>query len=232
MKHIFYSILCTILLCTPVFAQIKVPDKVDSYKPVIAESTTDAQVYVWQVRLATKTVTWNTDSPIVRISVNNNKTQHIWAEPGKYEVNLTAINVDWEKKEITYNEHFAQFEVLDRSAPDPPVPPVPVPSAFKDKVKSAVSKVDQAALSYKVKVAEVYAGIAAEAEATPTSWDAALMLNEAKVRNATVLPSSVLTGWAGFWPPLAKALQELNLKPEDLKGHITAFKEIAEVLKQ
>lgn len=235
MRSVFLGLIVTMLLCSQSFGQIKVADKIDEYKPIIIESTTDASIYIWQVRLSVRGPK-NTDNPVTKVSINNNKTLHVWAEPGKYEVNLTTVNIDWEQKQVTQLDNYATFEVLARGAPIPPDPgpnpPPPTPTAFKEKVKSALTKVSPATLTYKTKVAEVYSGIATEAAANPTSWDAALMVNEAKVRNATALPSDVLTQWSGFWPELATAFQALALKPEDLQGHITAFKEVAEVLNQ
>lgn len=236
MRSIVLGMIGVMLLCAPTFGQVKVADKVDEYKPIIIESTVDASVYIWQVRLSVKGPK-NSDSPITKVSINNNKTLHAWAEPGKYEINLTTIDIKWDEKQVVQTEHYATFEVVARGTPTPPPddpnpPPVPTPTAFKEKVKAALTKVTPATLSFKPKVAEVYAGIATEAAANPTSWDAALMVNEAKVRNATALPSDALAGWGGFWPELATAFQNLGLKPEDLQGHITAFKEVAEVLNQ
>ena len=70
-----------------------------------------------------------------------------------------------------------------------------------------------------------------KAKANPTAWDAASMVNEVKVRHATVLPSSVLNAWSTFWVDLAKAFVELKLDAGNLQGHITAFEDVAETLK-
>lgn len=123
---------------------------------------------------------------------------------------------------------------LGPTSPVPPVVPpvVPPTTNFETQVKTALTKVDSSALSYKKNVAEVYATIANEAKTSPNSWDAANMVNQAKVRNTTALPSDALSKWAGFWPELAKAFVELKLAPEDLQGHIVAFEEVARVLNQ
>lgn len=213
------------------------PDKIDVHKPIIAGAQEEADVYIWKV-----------DRPAMKIVVDNGKAIHVWAPPGEYEVQLTTITVEvsidpnWDPnsgkppkidKNIQYNEHYAVFEVVGEDGPDPPDPPnPPTPTAFKQKIEAALKKVDQSALTYKGEVANIYKAIANEAEAQPNSWDAATMVNESKVRVATALPTSVLSGWSGFWPELAKAFKELKLTKDDLDGHIKAFKEVAEVLEK
>lgn len=223
MKIALYSFIIFLLLCPTVSGQIKIKEKYDEYEPIVGVAETDSDINVWQL-------VGSAGKKYKKITVNNGKEVHVWAEPGKYDLSLTAIKIVWDKKEVTYNEYYSTFEVLAKGPKPPDDPDPPNPSTFKGQVKAALSKVDSSALSHKTKVAEVYSGIAKEAEAQPDSWDAALMVNEAKVRNATVLPTEALSKWAPFWTDLAKALQGLNLPAEDLKGHIQAFKDIAEVL--
>lgn len=229
--------LALVLFSGTVFGQINTPTKVDEHKPIIVSAVTPADVYIWSVR-----------KPATRVVVDNGKTLHIWAPPGVYEVSLTTIKVDvkvdpnWKPdsgttpqviKDVQYNEHFAEFEVVRPGPPTPkpddPVPP-PVPTAFKQKVSEALKKI-VAGIAYKDKVGENYAAVASEAKANPSAWDAAAMVNEVKVRHATVLPSTALNSWSIFWVDLAKAFVELKLDSSDLQGHIKAFEEVAEVLK-
>lgn len=214
-----------IIACSTLFGQtiINVPDKIDQYKPIIIEAVDNANVYIWSLPDAAS-----------KVSLNNGKTLHVWAPPGKYSIKLTTIIVDFEKKDIKYNEGISQFEVLGNS-PAPVIPPVvppvvPVTSAFKDKVKTLLGKVPAASLTYKSKVADNYKEIAEEAKADKDSWDAAGMVNEVKVRNTNNLPLNILGGWASFFNELGKAFKELNLNPSDLDGHIKAFEDVAEVL--
>jgi len=226
------------LVSVPVSAQISAPDKVDAHKPIIVEAQAEADVYIW-----------NVPSPAVKIVVDSGRGLHVWAPPGKYEIRLTTISVDvkvdpdWKpdgtsvpdlKKNIQYNEHFATIEVLGSGpSPNPNPNPNPNPSnAFKQKITAALTKVDEAGLTFRGKVADVYANICQEVEANPEAWDAATMVNEAKVRVATALPSATLKSWAGFWPGLGKAFKEQGLKASDLDGHVAAFKQVVEVLEK
>lgn len=215
---------CSVLFGQTSSSTINVPDKIDQYKPIIIEATDVANVYIWTLPDAAS-----------KVSLNNGKTLHVWAPPGKYSIKLTTIIVDFEKKDIKYNEGVGQFEVLGNSpAPVVPITPVtpviPVTSAFKDKVKTLLGKVPAASLTYKNKVADNYKEIAEEAKAERDSWDAAGMVNEVKVRNTNNLPLNILGGWASFFNELGKAFKELNLNPGDLDGHIKAFEDVAEIL--
>ena len=216
--------------------QISVPDKIDVNRPIIIGAQEEADVYIWRV-----------DRPAIRVIVDNGKTVHVWAPVGKYEVTLTTITVnvginpDWDPesgnpptidKDIEYDEHYAFFEVEGEDGPEPPDDPDDEPTEFKQIIADGVKKIDAVSLSYKGEVASIYRVIALEAESQPSSWDAATMVNEAKVRVATMLPTSVLSGWSVFWPELAKAFKSLKMPASDLAGHIKAFKEVAETLEK
>lgn len=216
----FYSMLF-LLFPTILYGQVNIPSKVDNYQPIIASSQSDADVYIWSV-----------PEPALYVTVDNGKAIHVWAPVGKYNVKLTTIKVAWEDKKISYDNHVATFEVVG-STPVPPTPnptPDPTPTAFKQKVEAALSKVSDTGKTYKKNIANNYTAIATEVSLNPKAWDVATMVNEAKTRNATVLPSSVMSGWSGFWPDLARALQELKLDSTDLEGHVKAFNDIASVL--
>lgn len=196
--------------------QINVPSTVDVHKPIVVSAANEADVYIWHV-----------PAPAIHLTVDGGKTLHIWAPVGKYDLRLTTIKVAWEDKKVSYDEHFAQFQVLgDKPNPDPD----PMPTAFKEQVANALKTVSAPATSYKKNVANNYRAVASEAKANPNAWDAATMVNEVKTRNATALPSSVLAGWSGFWPKLARAFTELKLDSNDLNGHIKAFEDVADVL--
>lgn len=228
---LLYCGICIGLFLTPnLFGQIKCLDKIDEHKPIIMESETEANVYKWSM-----------SKQISKISLENGRIIHCWAPPGKYDIGLMTITVDFDKKDIQFNEHEFILEVVKGNLPptpptpptppNPPTPPVPPQTAFKQAVASALAKVPTAGQQYKVKIAEVYSGIALEAESQPNAWDAATMVNEAKVRNSGALPVSALTDWKDFWSGLATAFRNLKLSATDLQGHIKAFKEVAEVLK-
>lgn len=224
MKFLGSLILLLGLFITPSIAQIKGPTKIDAHKPIILESVTDADVYIWKI-----------DAPAQKIPINDNKVLHVWAPPKKsaYNVTLTTITVDWDNKKLSYNEYYSTFEVIgNEPGPDPnPGPdPTPEPTAFKQKVEDALKKVKSEYTSYKENVGKVYQLVASEAKSSPNAWDPASMINEAKVRLATELPTQVIIGWMGFWPELAQALKDLKLTADDLDGHIKAFEDIATVL--
>lgn len=203
--------------------QIQGPERVDAHEPIVLSSQSDAKAYIWKV-----------PQPAKRIAIDNGKTVHIWAPPGKYDVHLITINVDFKAETFEYKEHFATFQVgKPAPKPDPDVPdiPTPEPTAFKAKVQAAVAKVDPAFKALAPDVAGVYADVAGEAKASPGAWDPATMVAEAKTRISSALPVSGIAGWAGFWPLLAKAFKELKLEPTDLAGHIKAFEDVSQVLK-
>lgn len=203
-------------------AQIKVPAVLDLHDPIVAESTLQADVYIWHYD----------HEALKGIRVDGGRSLHLWGPEGKHSIRLTTISIDWETKAINYDEHMAQFTV--GAAPPGPGPgpgPGPAPTAFKAKVKAALEQVDQAHKSSAATIATNYRQIADEAKANPGNWDAATMVNEAKARHTSTLSVAAMNGWKGFWPQLAKAMVELKLDSGDLEGHIKAFYEIAEVLK-
>jgi hypothetical protein len=187
-------------------------------------------MFIWDVR---KTSVAVDPKPAEFVELGNGAILHIWAEPGTYEIKVTVITiVDCEKKLLEKAQFVAPLEVT-AVAPGPgPIPvPVPDPTDFKAKVLAALAKVDPSALGAKTKISDVYLVIANEATASSSSWDAATMVNEAKVRNTTVLTPDEIAKWVVFWPELATAFKDLKLAPEDLQGHIKAFRELAEYLK-
>jgi len=241
MKQFLVFAFCVLFSATA-FGQIKIQDTVEEYTPIVAEAPEDATLCLWTLT-KTSPLLDPDNYPVPAHNIpegNSGAVTKIWGEPGRYMIKLDSITIDWENKNLTRKTYVASFEIVARkSGPNPPPPPnpnpnpnpKPEPNVFKVKVEKALKKVDSSYISYSSKISEVYAGIAGEAKAQPNSWDAATMVNEAKVRNTTVLPTSALQGWAGFWPDLATAFKELNLTPDDLDGHIKAFEEVAEVLK-
>ena len=223
----FIVIILGLFFCTDAYSQIKCLDKIDEYKPIVLESEKEAKIYSWRI-----------PKEISKILVDGGKIVHCWAPPGKYDISLMTIDVDFDKKDIQYSEHDISIQVLKGNLPpNPPIIPPVIPdnpvvptTAFKEEVKTALSKVGSSGLTYKTKIAEIYSGIANEAESSPNSWDAATMVNEAKVRNSSALPTSALADWKDFWSGLATAFKNLKLASSDLQGHIKAFKEVGEVL--
>lgn len=220
---LFLVIILGSFISTDAYSQIKCLDKIDEYKPIVLESESEANVYKWSI-----------PKQISKVSLENGKIIHCWAPPGKYYIELTTIKVDFDKKDIQFSEHEIILEVvkgnLPPNVPDTPDNPVVPTTAFKEEVKKALLKVGTSGLTYKNKIAEVYSTIANEAEENSNSWDAATMVNEAKVRNTSVLPSSALNDWKDFWSGLSTAFKNLKLASTDLQGHIKAFKEVSEVL--
>jgi len=222
---LFLAVILGCFISTDVYSQIKCLENIDEHKPIVLESEQTANIYSWRI-----------PKNMSKILVDNGKIVHCWASPGKYDISLMTINVDFDKKDIQYNEHEITINIVkgnipspDDPAPKPDNPVIPT-TAFKEEVKKALSKIGTSGLTYKVKIAEIYSGIANEAEENNNSWDAATMVNEAKVRNASALPSSALNDWKDFWSGLATAFKNLKLASTDLQGHIKAFKEVGEVL--
>lgn len=211
---------------TDAIAQIKCLDKIDEHKPIVLESEAMANIYKWTL-----------PKQVSKVLIDGGKIVHCWAPPGKYDIGLMTINVDFDKKDIQFAEHEITLEIIKGNLPpdvpnppNPPIPPVVPTTAFKEEVKIALTKVGTGGQAYKTKIAEVYGGIAAEAEAQPSSWDAATMVSEAKVRNTSSLPTSALTDWKDFWSGLSTAFKNLKLSATDLQGHIKAFKDVSDVL--
>lgn len=220
MRKFLLSLVAVCLLAVPTYGQISGPDEVNLNKPIVFKSENVADVYFWDI-----------DEPAEKVQVGNGQEVHVWAPEGEYKIGLRTIKIDWDKKLIQafeFSHDFVIGEPEPKPGPDPI--PVPVPTGFKAKVKAAFDKVPDSGRQYTDKVANVYLEIANQAEANPNAWDAATMVNQAKVDFATKLPVSALNDWKPFWEDLAKALVELDLDSSDLNGHIKAFKEIVEVI--
>lgn len=201
--------------------QIKAPKTVNVYEPIVIEAQEVANVYVWNLSQGAKFV-----------KAENGKLLYVWAPPGKYNVRLMAIAVDFEKKDIKFNEYETDFEVVGQIPTPTPIPqPTPTPTnSFKEAVQLALTKVITTTLPAKTKVAKNYKDIANEAKENNDAWDAATMVNEAKTRNTSELSLNEMKGWKDFFTDLSKAFVALKLQPTDLDGHIKAFEDVAEVL--
>ena len=132
--------------------------------------------------------------------------------------------------------------------PDPPPQPVPDADSFTAAISKALKGVSESARNKsvtirqgdghtttapcRVAIAGVYRQIATEASDNPTAWSPSRMVSEAKVRNASTIPISIMGEWSSFWPALAKAMVALKLDGLDTAKHIKAFRQIAEVLSE
>lgn len=212
-------------------ADIQVVDRFQVYEPIVASSTEDADLYIWDVRGT------NSYYPST-MEVDNGKTLHIWSKPGKYQIHLKTISVDWESKKVQYLSFVQDIEIIspEPTPPTPPGPgpgpdPKPNPTGFEGKIQVALQTVPSNAISHKKVVGQIYQSIAAEAAANPSAWGPASMMNEVKVRNLSNFPSlEVGKGWNKFWQGVAKAFVEEKLDSNDLAGHVEAFNKIANVL--
>lgn len=244
------------LLCAGVAdAQLNVPDNFEEHMPIVIDSCCDADVYIWNVSKPARKVVIDGGKRIhvwakpgdyeVRLTII---TINVSIDPSwKPEDGPPKII-----KNVFYDEHYDDFKVGPGPGPDPNPDPDPDPdpeppvSDFKQMIRDGLSKVPDSIRNAEVSVilpdgnsikqtsslvvADIYATIADEAEASPTSWDAATMVNESKVRVGSSLPGSNLIGWRPFWPTLSAAFKERGLKASDLPGHIDSFRDIADVL--
>lgn len=225
-----FCLLLAFFSTTTLLAQIKVEEKIKLHHPIVIQSTQVADVYLWTIK-----------EPIKKVVAENGKIVYAWAPKGVYDVHLVTITVDWEAKKLNYNEFDDSFEVTDLEpippgpnppGPNPPPGPTPTPTGIKAVVKEALKTVTAAALPQKKMIAGHYAGVAGEAKANPTSWDAATMVNEVKVRIGNDLPADAYAGWKEFWKLLTKGFVELKLQASDLAGHIKAFEDVAAALNE
>src|SRR5574338_131342 len=107
----FYGLIFSLFLLFPVsvFGQIEVEDKIPENKPIVVTSKVEADVYLWEVPEVLE------DSVIY---LENQKTLHIWAPKNVYELKLTTLKIDWEKKTIDYSRHRKKFSVGDNPNPN------------------------------------------------------------------------------------------------------------------
>jgi hypothetical protein len=149
--------------------------------------------------------------------------------PGSYAIRMTV----WSKEQGRLDVSTAYITIEGDAPDDPDDPDDPdPPSGFESQVKSALKKVGSDGTQYTGSVADVYQEIASSAKSQPNAWGPAAMVNEAKVRNATVIPVSAMDDWQPFFADLATAMRGLGLEADDLDGHIQAFETIAKVLRE
>ena len=220
----FFSALCLWLACTsPASAQIKLAKVVDPYQPIVVESASEATAY-----------TWSYPAPLVGIQIDNGRSVHLWAPPGKYRVQLTTISVDWEAEKLTTATFTAAFTVGDpQPGPKPPGPKPPTPkpaNALAQKTQEALGRVDAGFLNFSKTVAANYRRFADEAAAAPSEWTPETLSGRVATANATSLPTAALAGWAGFWAPLTQALVDEKIDSSDLDGFVAAFRTIADAI--
>jgi hypothetical protein len=191
---------------------ILVEPKILKYKPIVITTGKEANFYIWNI---TKTSVSVYSDPAELIKLNEDKLLHVWAEPGKYRVDLLAIGVDWDLKKIFYTQDKAEFEVVES-----------LDDNITSKVKFLLSTLTPPVLQDKNKVAQVYANIANEAETSPGRWTVEMMVDEAKVRSM-----AINTAWEQFWFELMTFLRiELNLQDNDLTGYIEVYREISDII--
>jgi len=219
MRRAFLTVAALLLLYCPVLGQITVEPEYQPHQPIVATLT--AQTPDGAQLIAR----WDISKPAQLVVLDGGLVAHIWAPPGSYEIECEVITIQWEAKEFNIADHSAEFQVTGATPEPGPGPATP----FKAAVRAALDSVQGEYRGSAPDVAEVYAGIAKEAEQQPDSWDPAAMVNEAKVRNASV-PNLDLNGWRAFWPALGRAMANLRLSSDDLAGHIKAFRDVAEVL--
>ena len=77
-------------------------------------------------------------------------------------------------------------------------------------------------------IGQQYGNIAREAKNSPGSWDVATMVDESKVRVGSVMPTSELSKWLGFFQDLTKLQKELDTN--DMNDWIEFFEAVETVL--
>lgn len=117
MKTYFYfSTLISIFIAFSSSAQtLEAPTKVNVYDPIVVKANVEKDsICLWRV-----------NKPVNFISIENGTVLHVWAPPGKHEVEATIITVDWEKHLVSAKQEKVIIEVIGQN---PPVPPKPLPT--------------------------------------------------------------------------------------------------------
>lgn len=179
------------------------------------------------------------------------ETVHVWAPPGRYVVSVDVMLVDWESKRIEKRSYGGVLQVGPSPQPDPepepgPKPPPKPDTTFRQAVATAALQVPPDERHREIEVTqpdgntsrkavitavgEVYRQIGREAQEKPSDWSPALMLSEAKQRNAFAIPAASLAAWQPFFRGLSAAFVAAGLSADDTAGHAQLFEDVADVL--
>lgn len=235
------SLLALIVLATLCHApslalgQIEIPEINSPYEPIVASIAFEP---VEGAELKTK---WMASSGAVVVPVDN--SAHVWAKPGKHTITASVVVNIYEEagsdeepcKKLVRQDHQlfqAKFIVAADDEPGPAPGPGPAPDgSFKGKLRAAIAEIGS--LPGKGKVANIYAGLSAQAAANPRVYTPALMVDEAKQRVVTELGVSELREWEPFWDALSDAFEGEGLgASSDLEDFIEAFSDVADVLEE
>lgn len=218
-------LLLGLLIATPVWAQIAVPDTIEPHMPIVAGCNCIIPEN-GEVQFL-----WRTDKNSRSIPVGTGKDQklHVWAGPGQHEIEVTALVTTYQvfkvlvadpndpSKEITkemrlptsfdFQQYQKTFKVtgvapvpddpVDPDDPDPP-PPGPTPNdPFAKEAQGWLKAIPASAYS-KTKalgVADNYDAIAAQAVATSTLPNLAAFSAAMKERNLATLGIDGVNSW-------------------------------------
>lgn len=111
------AVLLACLMARPVLADIDVPEKIQSPPAaIVAEAIVDIP------EEAEHKGEWGIlgsgEANLIRV---DDKTVHVWADPGSYTISYRGMWVDFENREFDYLNETARFEVFSEK-PDPPPP--------------------------------------------------------------------------------------------------------------
>lgn len=110
------AVLLACLMACPVLAGIDVPEKIQTPAAIVAKANVDIPDE------AKHKGEWEISGPgeanFIRV---DDKTVHIWADPGLYTISYRGMWVDFENREFDYLNETARFEVTSEK-PDP-LPP-------------------------------------------------------------------------------------------------------------
>ena len=237
----------SVLLGTPVWAQISVPDQVDPFEPIVASCGCEVpEGSDVKIRWSLVPVGSGSQGQLIQVD----QDAHVWASPGSHKIMATVVWMSFEEVEISLGdgtkkkirnllawdvESFEKtFQVKPEPGPDPgpgPNPdPTPTPSGFEAQVLAALAEIGDP--PSKEKVAEVYSDIGEKANTRRDVFTPALMVDQAKSGVVSVLSPQDLQTWGPFWPKLNQAFRDRKMEEDDTDAFIQAFRDLADILRR
>lgn len=246
MRLISWALALACLCATVRAVEIEAPKEVEIGNLVVCNVPNQGQGYAWFVL--------GPDGFVPFVAVDGSAGSKIaWTGlTGKYSVMVTVVKPG---DTVTVDQGFTQVIVTGVPTPEPvppspnptpppapPTPPTPVPDPgpkptpvpppvtpdLAAKARVAVSTlVDKSKASV---VADIYLEVASDAEAdakiTPEQ-----MISQVRAKVGQAFTVQDLGVWKGFWPAIAKALEEERIPVEERKRWIAAFQAIGNAMK-